>query len=386
MRRPNPELLAMLATTAALTVVSCLLRQGVGNQEGLWASDVRVMWFERGLDVGRFPLAAPVAGAPSPEYPVLTALLMWLVALPVHSISGFLWLSAAVLGACAMGITALLYPLLGRMTWLWAAAPPLAWYLLANYDAFASLFAVAALALLAGRDAATISSGRLYAAAALLGLGGAAKLYPLLLLLPVVLWLLTPRPRDGRRRALVVLAVAAGAFIVVNLPFAITSPDGWLAPYRYQAARPISIDTFSIWAVFGAFPAIPSSAVNMASAVVTALAMALVALVSWRRGLAERAYPLLPAAAALLAAYLVANKVYSPQCALWLLPLLLLARTKPPILVVYLVLDTLLIWALTATNRGGGMVMVVGGVALVVFVVLRFGLTIRIARGALATD
>lgn len=385
MRKPDRELVAMLAATAVLAVVSCVLRQASGDAQGPWLSDLRVMWFERGLDVDRFPFSSPVPGQPILEYPALGALLMWLSALPAQSYTGFLWLIAIVLGACAMGITALLYPIVGRATWFWAAGPPLVWSLLGNYDAVPALLSVAALALLAGRDPATISHGRLAASAALLGLGGAAKLYPLILVLPVVAWVLAPSLSAGVRRAGTVIGAAVGTFALVNLPFLIISPDGWLAPYRFQASRPISIDTLSIWTVFGAAGSIPQTAVNLAAALATVLGLAGVAVLSWRRGAARRAYALLPAAAAFLAVYLVTNKVYSPQYTLWLLPLLLLAGIKTSMVVTYLVLDALLAGALAVSVSTDGPAMVAGMLTVFTVAAVRLIVTVVLARQALAS-
>jgi hypothetical protein len=52
--------------------------------------------------------------------------------------------------------------------------------------------------------------------------------------------------------------------------------------------------------------------------------MVVVLVVGWRRAGREGAYPFLPVAAALLAVFLLWNKVHSPQYSLWLLPFLVL--------------------------------------------------------------
>jgi len=127
MRTPNRELTAMLATTTALAIASGVLRRGCASADGWCPTDLLVMWFERGLYFGYPPYQAPMPGSINLEYPVLTGGLMWLVALPCSSLLGFVWASTIVLGLCAVVITALLYPVAGRRTWLWAAAPSLVW-------------------------------------------------------------------------------------------------------------------------------------------------------------------------------------------------------------------------------------------------------------------
>ncbi|PFG15633.1 uncharacterized protein DUF2029 [Propionicimonas paludicola] len=383
MRRPSPELLAMIAVTAALAIASGLLRQGCAVEAGWCPTDLRVMWFERGLYFGYPPYQSPVPGSISLEYPVLTGGLMWLLALPASSLLGFIWLSTIVLGLCAVAITAMLYPVAGRRTWLWAAAPSLAWYVSFNYDAFASMFAVAALALLAGRRPDTTSRNRLFAAAALLGFGGAAKLYPLLFLVPLLLWILFGAPRARLKLAAQTLGIAVGAFALVNLPVFAASPAGWLAPYQFQAARPIRVDTLSVWAVLSELP--PAWA-NLISTAVTAIALIAVAIWSWHRGRRLGNYPLLPASLAMLAAYLVANKVYSPQYALWLLPVLVLVGIKASTVIAYLLLDTGLFWALQLAYNHTDQLMIVGVVSLVTFAVVRFCFTLAFGRQAMALE
>ena len=382
MRRVTPELLAMLAVTAALVIIGGLLRQGIAAESGWFPSDLGLMWSGRGLDVGRFPYGEPIPGVTGLEYPVLTGVLMWLVAVMSHSVSDFLLLSTVVLGLCALGITAALHPIAGRRTWLWAAAPALVWHLCFNYDALASLLAVGALTLLAGRSAQTISRGRLYAAATLLGLGGAAKLYPLLFLLPVLLWLLFPDPRARLKLAVQAAGVAISAFALINLPFLIANPAGWWAPYQFQAQRPIGLDTLSMWVLLAELPA---SWANLASAAATAIALIAVAIWSWRRATRRGTYPLLPAGLLVLIAYLLANKVYSPQYVLWLLPLLVLAGQRTADVIAYLVVDTCLFFALQAVMHTTGTGLVIGTVSLVVLVISRFWMNLQFARQAMSS-
>lgn len=383
MRRPEPELVAMLATTAVLAIGSGLLRQGCAVADGWCPTDLKVMWWERGLAAGLPPYQTPVPGSMGLEYPVLTGELMWLLALPSSTLSGFVWLSTIVLGLCAVAITALLYPVAGRHTWLWAAAPSLVWYVSYNYDALVSLFAVAALVLLSGRYPDTIARHRIFAAAGLLGAGGAAKLYPLLFLLPMLLWILFGDPRARLGLAAQALGVTLGTFVLINLPVFLANPAGWLAPYLFQASRPIRVDTLSIWVVLSE---LPSGWVNAAAAVATAIALIAVSVWSWRRGRQLGDYPLLPASLLILIAYLLANKVYSPQYLLWLLPLLVLAGIGASSVIGYLVLDAALFWALQLAYNGTGQLMVVGVISLVTMAGVRFFLTAAFARQAAALE
>ena len=61
--------------------------------------------------------------------------------------------------------------------------------------------------------------------------------------------------------------------------------------------------------------------------------------VGWLRYGADRVYPWLPVCAAMLAAYLLFNKVHSPQFVLWLLPFFVLLRIRAGWILAYFVAD-----------------------------------------------
>lgn len=109
-----------------------------------------------------------------------------------------------------------------------------------NYDAWpAALVAAALVAALAGW---------IKTAGAALGIGIAAKLYPLVLL-PLLItfaW-----RRWGARRALVVLAVAVVATLTVVLPFAVMSPSGVEAALRSQLERKLQIESLGSAVLLG---------------------------------------------------------------------------------------------------------------------------------------
>ena len=66
--------------------------------------------------------------------------------------------------------------------------------------------------------------------------------------------LIRPDPRSVLRArhlgAAALLAVRWWIVVALNLPFALLSWDGWLTPFRFQAARPI--DNHDVGAVAGA--------------------------------------------------------------------------------------------------------------------------------------
>jgi hypothetical protein len=216
-----------------------------------------------------------------------------------------------------------------------AALAPLALgsVVLTRFDLWPALLVAAALAALVG--------GRDRLAFGALGLGIAAKVYPLALLpiFAVHVW-----KRRGRRPALVGLGVAAAVVAVCVLPFVALSPHGVWASSLRQTSRPLQIETLgsgvllALHHVFGLHLTMVSShgSQNLAGRLPDALATvqgvievaAIVGIWIWfARGPAEPGR-LFRASAAAVCAFVVFGKVLSPQFLIWLVPLVALVRGR----------------------------------------------------------
>ena len=125
--------------------------------------------------------------------------------------------------------------LAGRRIWdaaLVAASPLLIFQIFTNFDALATALAIGGLLAWARR--------RPVLAGALIGLGVAAKLYPLLLLGPMlVLGIRTGRLREVARTA----AATAATWLVVNLPVLVLFPRGWSEFFRLNTRRGDDMDS-----------------------------------------------------------------------------------------------------------------------------------------------
>jgi uncharacterized membrane protein len=351
---------AVLATLSYVIRIPCIFTadpSGLALAVPACHGDLEAMWFFRGLGEGYVPYLQPFLDPRSGqlvtvEYPVLTGMLMWLAALP-GSFGVFVALSTALGAAAAVGVALVLERRCGVRAWLWAAAPALLHYLAYNYDTLPALSVVVALVMVLGRDPVTVPRARLLGAAAVLGVGGALKFYPLLFVLPLALWLLFGSPGRqipaGRRLARVAAAggVALGVFVLANLPFAIAKPQGWWLPFSFQATRPIDASTFSVWYFLGSFwPGVDTASWARVAAVATATGIGVAAVAGWLHARRSGAFPLLGTSISMLVAYLLLNKVHSPQYILWLLPLLVLSSLRTRALVVYLCLDVVMFWSL----------------------------------------
>ncbi|MDT7570931.1 MAG: hypothetical protein QOE05_1105 [Actinomycetota bacterium] len=400
----------------ALTLLTCTLGflqkapcRTHGWAEGyqytrLCYTDVFALYGAEGLSDGKRPyLDHPV------EYPVLMGAAMEAVAKTVHVFDRddrnkrFYDLTWALLTACAVVVAITTVRLAGRRPWdaaLFALAPVLALHATTNWDLIAMALAGGGLLAWARRRPAL--------AGVLLGLATAAKLYPILFLVPLALlcW------RSGRLRAFFVTAgTTLLAVAAVTVPVYLASPYYYVDPasgaitevasspldrfdtdgvsalspqviatlsdgrtvkgdnavYRFfdlnqtrgadwdslwfalQTKRGVPLDT-------GLRPGEPPHKLN------TGVAVSFLALLLGIAVLTVRA-PRRPRLAQLLflvmVAFLVTNKVFSPQYSIWLLPLAVLARPRwKPFLVWQateaLVLFTRFYYFLALDGRGHG--------------------------------
>lgn len=179
--------------------------------------------------------------------------------------------------------------------------------------------------------AALMASGRLRAAALVVGAGIAVKLYPAVLvpLLAIAAW-----RRGGRRETLVVVGLAALPAVVAYLPFLLVAPDGVLDSFGRQLGRPLQIESLGagvLLALHHAFGmsldwASGSGSQNLtgrpadALAVIQGVAQAAALLLVWWGFARGPATPerLLRFSAAALVAFVAMSKVLSPQFLVWL--------------------------------------------------------------------
>ncbi len=293
-------------------------------------SDIPVLYARRGLADGIFPyLLEPGPGQQVLEYPVLTGVFMYLAALVTRLFGGdsllFFAVNVVVLSALLAWTIAATARTVPRRPWdglLVALAPVVALAAFVNWDLLA--VALTAAALLAW------SRGRPGMAGVWLGLAAAAKFYPLVLVGPVLLLCL--RRRQGAAAARF-LAGALVAWLVVNVPVMLANWEGWLRFYAFSRER--GMDFGSPWYALSlglegsgvslSGVTIPPGALNAVATGSFLLACVGIALLALR---AERPPRLAQLALLVVGAFVLTNKVYSPQYVLWVLPLAVLARPR----------------------------------------------------------
>ncbi|OBJ50880.1 glycosyltransferase family 87 protein [Mycobacterium sp. 1423905.2] len=231
--------------------------------------------------------------------------------------------------------------LAGRRIWdavLVGASPLLIFQIFTNFDALATAFAMGGLLAWARR--------RPGLAGVLIGLGAAAKLYPALFLGPLlILGLRTGRLRDAARTTL----ATALTWLAVNLPVMVLYPRGWSEFFRLNTRRGDDMDSlynvvksFTGWRGFD--PQLgfwePPAVLNI---VVTVLFVSACAAIAYIACTAPQRPRVAQLAFLVVAAFLLTNKVWSPQFSLWLVPLAVLALPHRRILLAWMTIDAL-VW------------------------------------------
>lgn len=245
------------------------------------------------------------------EYPVVTGVFMWVAGLFVDDGNAYLRVTGLLLAPFALVAAYLLARMAGWRALMFAGAPAIVFYAFHNWDLLVVAATVAGLW--------SWHRGKHVWAAVWFGVGTALKLHPALFIVPLILEQLFHR---RTRQALWVTAAGFGTALALNLPFMVINFEGWWATYQFHSVRVPNFD--SIWNLastrFGSVSVLQMPTLNLTVAVLT-LATAAVALAySWDRARKLGAYPFLGVSAALLATFMLWNKVHSPQYTLWLLP------------------------------------------------------------------
>ena len=304
------------------------------------------------VDTGRYgDYAESVASGLVPyrdfdvEYPPGALVLFVAPALVTTGTSAYFWTFAALMaiaGALGVFLTSAALERLGRSRqarrWVLAllAISPVAFggVLLTRFDlVVAALVAGATLSLLHDRTRA---------AAILLGIGAAVKLYPLLLVPLLVVWVWR---RRGRHEAVVTSALVLGVTAIAYVPFLVVAPASVAESVWRQLSRPLQIESLGAGALVVLHDVADlevvvetssgsqnlvgttAAAVAVASSLVGIAAIVFLGVSFAREPVTDER--LVRFAAAVLVGFVAFGKVLSPQFLVWLLfPLALVAGRR----------------------------------------------------------
>lgn len=313
-----------MAAVASLMALSVLLRTGIFDGVGDY-SDIDVIYRREDL-----------SGHPVPyfdyelEYPVLIGAFQWLAGIGSPGYKPYFVLSAGGLTALAIATAWLLGRLRGANAWLLAASPAVVFWGVQNWD-FVAICPLAAALVLHQREHDAWG-------AAALAVAVSAKLFPIVVL-PVVVVIRLAQRRS--REAAVVAGVFGLVTVALNAPVAIELQgsgidlrDSWALFFEFSRDRP---PLATLW------PSGPDrlAQVNIASAVLLGLGLALLLALTFRR-VRCGGDVLVPAAGAALLWLFATTKVYSVQFALWIMLALALTGVPVSIAAVFVAVDVLI--------------------------------------------
>jgi uncharacterized membrane protein len=316
-------------------------------------SDISILYVNRGLAEDIFPYQ-PLSDLPADrqpssqqeeneltlEYPVLTGLWMGAASFVTHALgkapdlsttsrdaisgdvrvqydSALFWAVNAVGFFCVFLIgLAFLVRAQRRRPWdaaMIAASPALALTAMINWD-------LLALGCVGGIIWAW-ATRRPVVAGIFIGLGAATKFYPLFFLGPLLILCLRERKLATWFKTFVAALIA---WTAINLPIYLWSPDAYLRFWKFNAER--GPDFGSFWLVLSNYGHTASAQlINTTTWIVFGAACLAIGALGY---FAPRR-PRLPQLLFLVVvAFLMVNKVYSPQYVIWLLPLAVLARPR----------------------------------------------------------
>ena len=278
---------------------------GVGVDIHECYSDLPALYDARGLVHHVWPYSSATN---SVEYPPLTGLVMWATAIITpygyNSDKIYFLINIGLIVALFVG-TALLVAKINPNKWyLLPLLPAVIASLYINWDIWAVLSSVVAIYLFDRRRYGWSSLA--------LAISIATKFFPVVLFIPIsIIFLKQKEYREGIRY----LIRATLLWIVINAPFALTTPAGWLRFFKLNGNRPA--DLGSLWQALNIFNIYPSH-INFYWIAIFGLSAVLVA----GRLLRNIKIPTLAQIAFIFVALFTAfNKVYSPQYVLWLAPL-----------------------------------------------------------------
>lgn len=352
-------------------------------------NDIVPLYSGRGLDQPGFPYAFSWQEGDLTrymEYPVLAGIFQWLTGLvtqliypavevlpfAIPEVAVYFSLTALFMACMWVVVVRLVAEMTGNRVWdtvLVAASPLVVMHAFTNWDIPSVLAATIALWCVKQRNVAL--------AGVAIGLGTAFKLWPLFLLGAFLV--LTVRSKKYKEFG-IMTATAAVSWLVVNVPVMLAYPEAWREFTRLNSER--SWEWTTIYALFsrefgwtgfdgGATPPVILNAVTLFAFLGLCAAIGIFGIrVARRPRVAELAY-------LIVAAFLLVNKVWSPQYSIWLVVLAVLALPRWRLLFAWMLVDALT-WPILMLHMLGNENMGLPGQMLDLFILGRDGFIIAI--------
>lgn len=269
-------------------------------------SDIPALYGERGLDKGVWAYSS---GADSVEYPVIQGVIMWASAKVIpDGINNYFYGSALLLALLIIFISLLTFRIKPEFGYLLPLAPAAVASLYINWDLWA--IATMMLAIYWFDRKAEVAS------AVALGIAISTKFLPIFLLIPIAIIFFR---QEQISKLLKYCAIAIATFAAINLPVALTTPEGWWRFYDLNLNR--GSDWGSLWY------ALSNLGLNLTHQNYLSILLLMIGLSALTIFLLQLRTPPTLAHTAIFVMIIVmaVSKVYSPQYVLWLTPLAIIA-------------------------------------------------------------
>ena len=269
-------------------------------------SDIPALYGERDLDKGVWAYSS---GADSVEYPVIQGVIMWVSAKVIpDGINNYFYGSALLLALLFIFISLLTFRIKPEFGYLLPLAPAAVASLYINWDLWA--IAMMMLAIYWFDRKAEVAS------AVALGIAISTKFLPIFLLIPIAIIFFR---QEQISKLLKYCAIAIATFAAINLPVALTTPEGWWRFYDLNLNR--GSDWGSLWY------ALSNLGLNLTHQNYLSILLLMIGLSALTIFLLQLRTPPTLAHTAIFVMIIVmaVSKVYSPQYVLWLTPLAVIA-------------------------------------------------------------
>jgi len=269
-------------------------------------SDIPALYGERGLDKGVWAYGS---GADSVEYPVIQGVIMWVSAKVIpDGINNYFYGSALLLALLFIFISFITFRMKPEFGYLLPLAPAAVASLYINWDLWA--IATMMLAIYWFDRKAEVAS------AVALGIAISTKFLPIFLLIPVAIIFFR---QEQISKLFKYCAIAIATFAAINLPVALTTPEGWWRFYDLNLNR--GSDWGSLWY------ALSNLGLNLTHQNYLSILLLMIGLSALTIFLLQLRTPptLAHTAIFMMIIVMAVSKVYSPQYVLWLTPLAIIA-------------------------------------------------------------
>jgi uncharacterized membrane protein len=268
-------------------------------------SDLSALYGARNLIDHSWPYTSATN---SVEYPPITGVVMWATSMLTphssHEYQYYFLINAFLLALLFIGTALFIAKINPKKWYLFSVTPAVIASLYINWDMWAVITAVASIYYF---DRKRFGWSAIY-----LGVSIATKFFPIVLLAPMAIIFYRRRDFAGAIRYVI---TSLGLWILINIPFAISTPTGWWRFFKLNGER--GADYGSIWYSLRILGwTIPS--INIYTVLLFLIGMIVAAYFF----LHSKEIPTLAQIAIIFVMiFTIVGKVYSPQYVLWLAPL-----------------------------------------------------------------